>query len=120
MLTFVGSLVAVPIVVVRMDAAYFYRPAKQASALTPMRLLGRIAKNVFGWILLLMGVLMLVLPGQGLLTIALGISLIDFPGKRRLQLRFVSLPGVHVPIDWIREKAGKPRLRLPRRRKRKR
>lgn len=112
LVTFLVSLLAVPIVVIRMEADYFQRSASEALPRTPLRLVRRAAKNVIGWILILMGILMLVLPGQGLLTIALGVSLIDFPGKRRLQLRIARMKGVYTPINWIREKAGKPPLDL--------
>lgn len=112
--TFLGSLIAVPIVVVAMDADFFVRPEKRGIPLNPLRLLRRILKNVLGWILLLAGLAMLLLPGQGLLTIALGVGLVDFPGKRKLQIRIVKLGKVHRSINWIRKKADKPPLELPR------
>ncbi|MDQ8200246.1 PGPGW domain-containing protein [Pelagicoccus enzymogenes] len=112
-LTFVGSLVAVPIIVVKMDADFFVRDGTRARRLTPMRAVRRICKNLLGWILLLAGIAMLVLPGQGLLTIALGVGLVDFPGKRRLQSRIVRIKKVYRSINWIRKKAGKPPLKLP-------
>ncbi|MBD5779747.1 PGPGW domain-containing protein [Pelagicoccus sp. NFK12] len=112
-LTFVGSLVAVPIVVVKMDADFFVRVGTGARRLTPIRAVRRICKNLLGWILLLAGIAMLVLPGQGLLTIALGVGLVDFPGKRRLQARIVRIEKVYRSINWIRKKAGKPPLKVP-------
>ncbi|MDQ8179545.1 PGPGW domain-containing protein [Pelagicoccus sp. SDUM812005] len=112
--TFLGSLIAVPIVVVAMDADFFVRPEKRGIPLNPLRLLRRILKNVLGWILLVAGLAMLLLPGQGLLTIALGVGLVDFPGKRKLQIRIVKLGKVHRSINWIRKKADKPPLELPR------
>jgi len=53
---------------------------------------------------------MLVLPGQGLLTILFGIALLDFPGKYRLERRIVSYPKVLNSINWIRKKANKKPL----------
>ena len=71
-------------------------------------------KNVAGLIFLLAGIAMLVLPGQGLLTILIGVSLLDFPGKRRLELYLVQKRPVLRAINWIREKAQRPPLIVPR------
>ncbi|MDQ8188335.1 PGPGW domain-containing protein [Pelagicoccus sp. SDUM812002] len=111
--TFVGSLIAVPIAVVKMEADFFVRKQGGVIPRTPWRLARRIAKNGLGGLMLLAGIAMLVLPGQGLLTIALGVGLLDFPGKRRLQLRIVTTGNVKRSINWIRKKADKPPLELP-------
>lgn len=109
-LTFVGSLIAVPVVVIQMRVDFFVRESGGGSPRTALRVLRRIAKNVLGWLLLLAGVAMLVLPGQGLLTMALGLGLVDFPGKRKMQLRLARMAGVRRSMDWIRKKADKPPL----------
>ena len=70
-------------------------------------------KNTLGALALIMGILMLVLPGQGVLTILIGISLLDFPGKRRLEYWIISQGAVHRTIDRIRARAGRPPLVLP-------
>lgn len=44
-----------------------------------------ILKNLLGCTFLIAGIAMLVLPGQGLLTMSLGISMMNFPGKFRLE-----------------------------------
>jgi len=64
-------------------------------------------------VLLLMGIAMLVLPGQGILTMLIGISLLDFPGKRTLEKKIVCHPSVHRAIDKIRQRAGQSPLVLP-------
>lgn len=76
-------------------------------------LLVRIIKNMIGSVLLLLGAAMLILPGQGVLTILIGISLLDFPGKRRLELYIVLRPAIRRTIDRIRHKAGSKPLNLP-------
>ncbi len=111
--TFIGSLIAVPIVVIRMPDDYFLRSAEFNWSLTPLRLLRRLLKNALGAALLLMGIAMLFLPGQGLITILLGLSLIDFPGKRDLQLRLLRIESVRQSVDWMRQKADRPAIRLP-------
>jgi len=43
-----------------------------------------ILKNILGILLLIFGIIMLFLPGQGILTIFISLLLIDFPGKWKL------------------------------------
>ena len=56
---------------------------------------------------------MLVLPGQGVITILIGLTLLDLPGKRHLELYLVRKRPVLGAINWMRRKAKCPRLRLP-------
>lgn len=72
----------------------------------------RIARNLFGWFLVLLGVLMSLpgIPGQGLLTILIGLMLVEFPGKRRCEQALVRRPRVHAGIDAIRRRFGRPPL----------
>lgn len=70
------------------------------------------AKNVLGAILILAGVVMLFVPGQGLLTILVGLVLTDFPGKFTMERWLVRRPQVRRSIDWLRRRAGEPPLQL--------
>ena len=72
-----------------------------------------VAKNVLGSVLFLAGVAMLVLPGQGLLTMLIGLMLTDFPGKYALEKRIVAQPGVLRGINWLRARAGHPPVLAP-------
>jgi hypothetical protein len=56
---------------------------------------------------------LLLLPGQGILTLLIGISLLDFPGKRQLEKRIARERHVLKAINWIRAKAGRPPLEVP-------
>ena len=67
-------------------------------------------RNALGAVLLAAGIAMLVLPGQGLLTILLGLMLVDFPGKRRAERALVARPNVFEALNWLRAKAGRPPL----------
>jgi hypothetical protein len=69
-------------------------------------------KNLVGWTLVVAGLLMLVLPGQGLLTLFVATFFLDFPHKRDLQ-RWVLRRGwvTHV-VDKLRKRAGRPSLVL--------
>lgn len=78
-----------------------------------MRPLILIAKNLVGLVLLIAGIAMLVLPGQGLLTIAVGLVLIDFPGKFRLERWLATRRPVWRSLNWLRKRAGRPELTRP-------
>jgi hypothetical protein len=115
--TFVGTLVALPLVVARLPPDYFthaQRPVHRRHAqATGARLLVRLGKNLLGVLIVLVGVAMLVLPGQGVLTILMGLMLIDFPGKRGIERGLVQQPAVWRAINWMRAKAHQPALELP-------
>ena len=90
----VGMLLVMPAaiaaVLILLPPDYFtecHRPrhARNQRPLSILRCMLIALKNLLGAILLLAGIAMLVLPGQGVLTITLGISLMNFPGKFRLE-----------------------------------
>lgn len=115
-LMFVGTLIAMPVMIARLPADYFTRrPVRGWPARRPaLHLMLVIAKNGLGLILLLAGLAMLVLPGQGLLTLLVAVMLLDFPGKRRLQ-RWLIRPPIFRAANWIRARARRPPLDLPER-----
>jgi len=110
---FVGTLIAIPVILMRLPADYFdiRKPRPWMENHHPiLRLLGHIVKNVVGAIFLFAGFLMLFLPGQGLLTMLIGLSLIEFPGKRRVEAKVVGQSTVLSTINSMRAKFGKPPL----------
>jgi hypothetical protein len=113
---FIGTLVVLPMIVAHLPANYFTRDQRPPGGHTPartLRLLGFVGKNLLGIVLILAGVAMLVLPGQGMLMILIGLLLMDFPGKRALEQRLVQQPSVWQAINWIRAKAHQPALQRP-------
>jgi Putative transmembrane protein (PGPGW) len=112
---FVGSLIAIPMILVRLPADYFdtRTPRHWMKDHHPvLRLSGLIVKNIVGIVFLLAGFAMLFLPGQGVLTMLIGISLMDFPKKRELEAKMVGQPTVLGVINSMRQKFGKPPLTL--------
>lgn len=110
---FVGTLVAIPFILVRLPADYFdiRVPRPWMKNHHPvLRLVGHVAKNVAGAIFLFAGFLMLFLPGQGILTMLIGISMLDFPGKRRVEAKMIGQPSILNVINGMRHKFGKPPL----------
>ena len=69
-------------------------------------------KNMLGFIFIIAGIAMLVLPGQGLLTLMIGLMVMDFPGKYRFEKWLISKSAILSSINWIRHKAGKPLMKL--------
>lgn len=115
--TFVGGLLVVPVLIVRIPEDYFVRPPGDSSRFAhrhpAIAITAKIVKNVIGVLLALAGIAMLVLPGQGLLTLLVGLLLIDGPGKRRVELWILKRRPIHATIDWIRRRRGHPPLQLP-------
>jgi hypothetical protein len=117
-MTFIATLIIVPLLVVRIPHDYFAhgrRHSKQwAGRHSALRWVLLIGKNLFGYVLIVAGIIMLVLPGQGMLTILIGIMLLNFPGKYRLERWFVSRRPILRSINWLRRRAGQTPLFLNR------
>ncbi len=115
---FVGSLLALPVLVSRIPRDYFVDQRRHLSKTHRFHpvVWGLLiaAKNLLGLVLIVAGIAMLVLPGQGLLTILIGISLMDFPGKYTLERWLVARPGVFKAINWLRARCGEEPLARPR------
>ena len=111
---FIASLFVMPAVIVRISPDYFAHeqrpPARWAHRTPAVRIVLHIIKTLLGAVLLVAGLAMLVLPGQGLLTIAIGFFLLDFPGKYRFERWMVSRPWIHRPLNWLRHRAGRQPL----------
>ena len=109
-ITFVLSLILIPILVVRIPPDYFTHSKRHkmpwAEYHPVIRVILLILKNSLGIILATAGVVMLVLPGQGLFTILVGITLLNFPGKYRLERWIVSHSPILRSINWLRQRAG--------------
>jgi hypothetical protein len=116
-LTLIVSFLVVPIVIRRMPHDYFLENDVQAEALREehplLRILFLLLKNLLGAILVIGGLIMFVTPGQGVLTLLIGLLMMNFPGKRRLEIRLIRIKPVHRAIDWIRKRGGKEPLQLP-------
>jgi hypothetical protein len=69
-----------------------------------------IAKNIAGLLLVIAGIIMLVGPGQGILTILIGLMLMDIPGKRPLEARLIKRPAILAAVNNFRAKYDKPPL----------
>lgn len=107
------SAMLIPYLIVRLPAD-FYAESNHRRRLFQHRPVLRIVfltvKNALGAFLLTAGILMLVLPGQGILTILAALALLDFPGKRALEMRILHRPAILNSINWLRRRAGREPL----------
>ena len=107
------------IMLVRMPPMYFLADGPQSTFLTDrpawQRVAAYIGKNALGVLLIILGVVLSLpgVPGQGILTILIGITLVDFRGKRRIERRIMSIPAVFRGANRIRARFGKPPFVLP-------
>jgi hypothetical protein len=108
------ALLAVPLIVISLPRRYLLEEDVWLSRIPRLwRWPYVVVKNGIGAGLMLAGFAMLVLPGQGLLTLLIGLSLMNFPGKRRLVHRIVSQPRVLPTINRLRAKARRAPLEWP-------
>jgi hypothetical protein len=115
--TFVLSIIATIIVLIKLPDTYFKAEHGRefwAERHPVLRWGGLILKNVLGGVLVLFGVVMSLpgVPGQGVLTILMGVMLLDFPGKRQLELKLVRRPKVLRAVNGIRRRFNRPPLQL--------
>ena len=107
--TLVISAFLVPYLIVVLPADFYAeRNSRHVFEDRPLlRMVFLLVKNALGALLFVAGVLMIFLPGQGILTVLAGLALLNFPGKRKLEMRFLHLPKVLSSINWVRIKAGR-------------
>lgn len=105
-LCFVLSLIAIPIVIKRLPVDYFVKSPFSHCHSPPslQRLFLNTCKNIAGLVLILAGLIMLITPGQGLLTIIVGVLICDFPGKLVFEKWLITQPIVKQSLNWIRRK----------------
>ena len=111
--TLVLSILLIPYLIVQLPADFYaeHNHRRRVFQDTPaLRFVFLTVKNTLGAILLVAGILMLVLPGQGILTILAALTLLDIPGKRRLELRILHLPALLKGINGLRRRAGRKPL----------
>ncbi|HEX8142277.1 MAG TPA: hypothetical protein VF553_06740 [Pyrinomonadaceae bacterium] len=115
--TFAGSLGLVSFMLVKIPATYFHSSHDRDFLVDrhkAVRWGGLLMKNLLGAALVILGIIMSLpgVPGQGILTILLGLMMLDLPGKRRWEQKLVKRPKVLQTINQLRGKFGKPPLVL--------
>ncbi|MFW7377672.1 MAG: PGPGW domain-containing protein [Oligoflexus sp.] len=109
---FFGSIIISIFIITRLPADYFqhWHDRRQVHDWHwTLHVLWKVLKNSIGVLVLLAGIAMLFLPGQGLLTIMIALMMLDFPGKRHILDHLIAKPKIQDSLNWIRKK----RRRLP-------
>ena len=118
---FIGSLTisfaAIAIVMVKVPKNYFsthYKRDFLPGSSFIVRWGAVIAKTIFGVFLVILGIILSLpgVPGQGILTILLGLIMLDIPGKRPLEARIIKRPAVLSAINSLRAKYNKEPLEV--------
>ncbi len=111
--SFVASIVIVGIVIVKIPENYFsthYQRDFLPNTPWIVRWGAVIAKNLIGLILIAAGIVMLIGPGQGILTILIGLIMMDIPGKRPLEAKIIKRPAILSAVNDLRARYNKPPL----------
>lgn len=111
------SFAAIAIVMIKIPANYFsshYQQDFMPNSRWLVRWGAVIAKNILGLFLIGLGIILSLpgVPGQGVLTILLGLIMLDIPGKRPLEARIIKRPAVLAAINNLRARYNKPQLVL--------
>ncbi len=113
---FLGSLITIPYLIAIIPDDYFLHEKREGTSFTIkhpiLRIIFKLLKNLAGITLIILGIAMLILPGQGILTIIAGIIFVDFPNKYQLERWMVSRPRVLNTMNWFRLRMKKPPLKI--------
>ena len=114
---FILTPLAVPFLIILMPEDALIRRRTVLNDMTVLRaaahLLWHAVKNILGITLMALGIVLLFLPGQGLLTLFAGILLADIPGRRTLAARLLGTGKIRPAVDRMRTRHGKRPLRFP-------
>ena len=113
--SFIASIVGCTILLASLPSDYFKTKERIRRIKNPVfRICLSSVKNIFGGLLVVVGILLSVpgIPGQGVLTILTGLIISDFPGKRRLESRLIRLPAILSAANQIRARFKRPPLVL--------
>lgn len=111
----IGSIALVAYVVIHWPADHFKAHLPGVGVpVEPTHPVARAAKNVGGVLLILLGLVMALpgIPGQGILTMIVGLTMLDFPGKRGLERRLIGRPHILHALNRLRARFGRAPLEM--------
>ncbi len=111
---FIFSLLSIKWLVALIPSDYFIKKedSKFKKKYPFLWFLSLIIKNIFGYSLIIGGIFMLILPGQGVFTIMIGLMLSNYPGKYAIEKKFIAIPSVLKGINWLRKKSNQPPINI--------
>ena len=111
---FIFSLLSIKWLVSLIPSDYFVnkKPSKFKSKYPLVWLISMIIKNLIGYVLIIGGIIMLLLPGQGLFTIFIGLMMSNYPGKYFIERKLIAIPSILRTINWLRKKSNQNPLEI--------
>lgn len=99
-----------PWIIVRLPEDYFARARRDRpwSERSPRRKAWTLVRCAVGGVFVVVGVVLLFLPGQGMLMILAGLLVAEFPGKYAAERQLARRPAMRRAIDAIRRRSGRP------------
>ena len=111
--SFVCSILFCTLAIAYLPTDYFLSKRPMRRIKHPILRIGlKVIKNLIAAVLIVVGLVQIPLPGQGVLTMLIGIVLSDIPGKRKLERRIIRLPAILSAANNIRSRFKRPLLVL--------
>jgi len=113
--TLIMTFILLPVMITRLPQNYFVsdeRPPPLSRILIVHWILMAL-KNALGFAFVLLGIVLLFLPGQGLLTLIIGLTIMNYPGKFAIERWLAMRPHVLPALNWLRTRYGHPPLDDP-------
>ncbi len=111
-LVFLSSMLLIPWLIVRLPEDFFQSSDRAIPYLTTghpvWRFVITVVKNLAGAAFIMAGLIMLFIPGQGILTMVVGFMLTSFPGKQRIVYWFASRNAIFRSLNALRRRWNKP------------
>lgn len=110
------GLLMIPVMAVLLPRDYFVRPIRPVPATSQhpvWRWTLYAGRNAVAGVLVPLGVVLMPLPGNGLLIMLAGLMIADFKWKHRWLRRLIRRPAMHQPINALRRRAGRPPVMIP-------
>lgn len=111
--SFVISILFCTLVIAYLPADYFLSNRQTSRIKHPVLRIGfKCLKNLFAVLLVIVGIIQIPLPGQGVLTMLIGVIISDIPGKRKLERRIIGAPVILATANGIRSRFKRPNFVL--------
>lgn len=116
-LFFLVGITLIPYLILKIPYDYFNYSSKKAYFSNKREIavyyLKMILRNIAAFLLFLIGVILLFIPGQGLLTIFLSLLLADIPGKYKIEKYMIKKEKIYNMLNGFRQKHGVKPFVLP-------
>ncbi len=111
--SFICSILFCTLAIAYLPTDYFQSKRRTRRVSQPvLRIVLKVIKNLVAAVLIVVGIIQIPLPGQGVLTVLIGIVISDIPGKRKLERRIIRLPAILSAANNIRSRFRRPLLVL--------